>query len=100
MGMSTNVSGVRDLDGKFAKMIAAKLACEAAEVDYPEEVRKYFCTPGASVGEDEDYLRREMESVNIKVAVTKCGREGTDGWEVDLSKLPEGVKAIRFENSY
>jgi|GEM_PF-3342727 len=96
MGMSSHVSGVRDLDGRFAKMMVAKLACEAASVDYPAEVREYFKYPE----ESEDYLRREMESVDIDAAVTKGTDNATEHWTVDLSKLPEGVKAIRFENSY
>ena len=96
MGMSSHVIGVRDLDGAFAKMMAAKVACEAAGIPYPKELEEYFKYPG----EDEDYLRREMESIDITVAVTEYDRDATDGFEVDLSKLPEGVKSIRFENSY
>ncbi len=96
MGMSSSVIGVRDLDGQFKKMMAAKLACEAAEVGYPQEIQDYFNDPD----EDEDELRREMGEVNINEAVSEYGGDGTDTWEVDLSKLPDGVKAIRFENSY
>ena len=36
MGMSTHVSGVRDLDGLFAKMAAIKKACEDAGIRVTE----------------------------------------------------------------
>jgi len=96
MGMSNHVLGVRDLDGRFAKMMAAKLACDAASVGYPDEIYKYFKCPG----ECEDYLRQEMESVDITDAVSEYSKDEMDIFEVDLSKLPEGVKAVRFKNSY
>lgn len=96
MGMSSRVKGVRDLDGEFAKMMAVKVACDAVEIDYPEAVKAYFKYPGESA----DYLRCEMESVDISAAVTESQHDAIDRFEVDLSKLPKGVKAIRFENSY
>lgn len=97
MGMSTHVKGVRDLDGKFAIMMGAKLACEKAKVGYPQSLADYF---GVEVGESEDYLRREMETVDISGAIHNYGFDSGDGYEVKLCNLPEGVKAIRFENSW
>lgn len=96
MGMSSIVKGVRDLDGKFASMMKIKLACDEAEVDYPIEVREYFRFPDGP----EDYLRREMEEVSLCDCVEQYFRDGTHGFEVDLSKVPEEVKSIRFENNY
>jgi len=78
-------------------MMGAKLACELAGVGYPQELHHYF---GVGVEESEDHLRRKMEMVDISAAVHDYGREMVEGHEVDLSKLPEGVKAIRFENSW
>ena len=98
MSMSTHIVGVRDLDGQFALMMKAKLACEAAGIAYPKQLSDYFRFPA----ESEEYLRNEMESVDIAIAISRCdGVDGSDpGWEVDLLQLPEGVKAIRFFNSY
>ena len=96
MGMSSHITGVRNLDGKFAQMMKIKLACEEADVNYPQEVDDYFKYPD----ESEDYLRREMEEVDISAAVSKCNHDTTDAWDVDLSNLPDEVKFIRFENSY
>lgn len=98
MGMSTHVTGVRDLDGQFSKMIAVKLACESAGIDYPDDVENYF--NGEPENSEAD-LRLNMAEVDIKTAVTKDnGREMENSFVVDLSKLPEEVKAIRFTNSY
>ena len=96
MSMSTHVVGVRDLDGTFAKMMGVKKSCDSAGIGYPVEVTDYFKHPS----ESEEYLRNEMESVDIKCATKRCGGEMEDGWEVDLLKLPDGVVAIRFVNSY
>lgn len=96
MGMSSSVAGVRDLDGTFAKMAAVKKACDDAKVAYPQELKAYFKHPGESI----EYLRSEMESVDIAVAVIERSEGAVNFWEVNLAKLPEGVKAIRFSNSY
>lgn len=100
MGMSTHAVGVRDLDGQFAKMIDAKVACEDAGVGYPKEVETYFSVGDADPTMSEDDLRRFMAEVDIDRATSECGNDGSSGIEVDLSKLPDGVKAIRFLNSW
>lgn len=97
MSMSTHITGIRDLDGKFATMLAAKLTCERASVSYPQELRDYF---GGEVGESEEYLRRKMETVDISKTICKPNRTESEIYEVDLSKLPKDVKALRFENSW
>lgn len=96
MSMSTHISGVRDLDGQFQKMIDLKNACDAADVPYPKEVKDYLQYPG----ESEDYLRKELSSIDIETSIRKVDDEYADIWEVDLSKLSAEVKAIRFTNSY
>lgn len=96
MGISTHVVGMRDLGGQFARMIAAKEACEEAGVSYPKELVEYFETPG----ETPMYLQQKMQEVNIDVAVSEDSDDGTNSWVVDLSKLPKEVKSIKFSNSY
>ena len=97
MGVSTHIVGVRDLDGRFEDMLAIKRACDAAEVEYPAAVEDYFGEPECS----EDGLRSIMSEVDIEDAVTQVYlQDSTDTWEVDLSKLSDEIKAIRFNNSY
>ena len=98
MSMGSNVYGVRDLDGKFAKMAKVKKACEEAAVEYPKEVREFFGKHG--VHEPLEHLQKEMEQIDITSAVTRSSADSQDMFDVDLSKLPKDVKAIRFVNSY
>jgi hypothetical protein len=98
MGMSTHVSGVRDLDGRFKQMINVKLACEAANIEYPREVNEYFLDydPGCDV---ED-LERYMSEVAIENACTCDNYDATESYEVDITKLPEDITKVRFINSW
>ena len=98
MSMSTYVEGVRDLDGKFCQMIAIKNLCEDAHIGYPVELVEYFGEHDAT--EREEYLRKAMETIAISDAVTKSSRSGSNDYQVDLSKLSDEVKAIRFTNSW
>lgn len=93
MSMSTGVYGLRDLGHTFDKMMLIKNFCDAQGVSYPKEVVEYF---GEDVEEDEDYLRNELAHVDIKYAITEYGTDTEDGFEVDLSKLPEDVTKLRF----
>lgn len=98
MGMSTDIVGVRALDeGLFSKMIKLKHACEAANTEYPKELTEYF--DGYHL-ESEDFLRNEMEQIDIDNSIDEYSEEMTNVWEVDLSLLPEEVVAIRFRNCY
>jgi len=96
MSMSTSVVGVRDLDGKFAKMLAVKQACDEANVSYPLEVVDYF---EGEAHETPRYLVGKMEEVKIKVNQS-TDLSSTNTWTVVLADLPPDVKAVRFRNSY
>jgi len=52
-------------------------------------------------GEDEDTLREEFLTVDIKSALSEYDdRQSCQGYEVDVSKLPKEVKMIRFTNCW
>lgn len=89
--MSTSVVGFRPIDEKWKQMKAVWDACESAGVDPPEEVAKFFeyCEPDNAGVE-----------VSIRDAATKWHNSYASGYEVDITKLPEGVKIIRFFNSW
>jgi len=97
MGMSSGVVGLRDLDGQFAKMLKAKIACEEADIPYPKEVTEYFKNEPEC---DEDELRRKLAEIDIDEAVTEGSVNSTDSWTVTLAKLPKECIAVVFENSY
>lgn len=98
MSMSTSVRGIRDLDGKFSQMIKIKELCDGAQIGYPEELAAYFGEHDAA--EDSEYLREMMETIDIDDVAVRFSRDGSDHCEVELSKLPSEVKAIRFTNSW
>lgn len=91
MSMSTHVVGYRKPDAKFTVMRAAWLACEQAGIEIPEDISDYFD------GEKPDSAGMEIK---IEKAVTEFEDDYRHGFEVDVSKLPEGLTIIRFFNSY
>lgn len=94
MGMSTSVVGYRPAEEKFKKMKAAWDACEAAGIDVPKEVREYFG--------DED----PRDAPGQVIDITAAKRDWSDpdacaqGYEIDITKLPEGVRYIRVYNAW
>jgi hypothetical protein len=92
MGMSTHVIGFRPADEQWRKMKAVWDGCEAAGVEVPFEVDRFFQgeAPGDKPG---------ME-VDIKIALQQWD-DGNyrSGFELDVTKLPEGVRFIRFYNA-
>ena len=100
MSMSTSVEGVRDIseDSVFHRMIQVKVACDFAGISYPQEVYKYFIgdDPNRSVSN----LTECRSYVDIDSAVKDYCEDCRNIWEVELAKLPVGLKSIRFINSY
>lgn len=92
MGMSMHVVGFRPADDKWNKMKAAWDACEAAGLPIPEEVENYF--------EDEYPGDKPGMEVELGEAVQELNREGEEGYQVDVTKLPDGVRFIRFYCSW
>ncbi len=92
MGMSTNVIGFRPPDEKWKKMKAVWDACLAADTDIPEDVNTFFN------GDPPDERGVEVELTG------PCCAEWSDdyrqGYEIDVTKLPEGLAIIRFYNSW
>lgn len=92
MSMSTHVVGFRKADEQWNKMKAAWLACEAAGASIPDAVYEFF---GGEYPGDKPGCEVEIED-----AVSEWDDEDCHGYEVDLTKLPKGVKIIRFYNSW
>lgn len=92
MSMSTHVVGFRKADEQWKKMKTVFDACVAADATVPDEVCKFFDYeyPGDKPG---------ME-IDLKEACTEWGDEFRAGYEIDITKLPEGVRYIRMYNSH
>lgn len=92
MSMSMHVIGYQPADEQWKKMKAAWDACAAAGIDPPDEVIDFFDgeNPGDSPGKE----------VDINNGVTGWQAEGRDGYEVDITALPPGVRFVRFYCSW
>ena len=92
MGMSTHVVGFRTADEQWDKMKAVWVACDAAGAEIPDKVVKFF---------DDEYpgYKPGME-IDITSACKEWNSEMQDGYEIDITLLPEGVRYIRVYNSY
>lgn len=95
MSMSTHVIGLRDMDGEFSRMLAVKRVCEENNVSYPKEVQEYF---HGEEYEGEEYLR--FHFLRVDLSVTEWGDENSEGYELEVSRIPSGCKTIRFYNSW
>lgn len=98
----TDIYGLKYLDENFDKMFAIKVACDEAEMEYPKPLWEYF---GYSEEDkhhltDDDELISKVGYVNIDSAIIEEKSDYQHEWQIDLSKLPETVKFIRFENTY
>jgi hypothetical protein len=91
MGMSTHVVGFVKPDDDYAKKVAAWRACEAACVTPPNELIKLF---------DGNPPQDAGMNVDITQAVSSWNNDYASGYEVDITKLPSGVRIVRFYNSW
>jgi len=89
MGMSTHVVGIRPPDEDWRKMKAAYDACAAAGLEPPEAVSRFF-----------EWEEPDESGVVVEIPTRPFKAEMREGFEVDVDALPEGVKTIRFYNSY
>jgi hypothetical protein len=88
--MSTYIMLLRDRnDPEHQKKAAVLDACLEAGVDIPKAIEEYF-----DGSDDPD------TGLIIPFSAREYKGEYEEGLEVDISELPEGVKTIRFVNSY
>lgn len=89
MSMSICVTGVVPADDEYKKKVAAWKACKAAGVPTPSELDKFFNY------ETPDELGMEMD-----LRRGECSKEYrndySEGYVVDVTKLPQGVRYIRL----
>lgn len=93
MGRSLIVKGIVPADVKFKKMLAVWEACENAGVIIPDKVHEFF-------NNDEPDTKGVIIDLYENECVSEYKEEMSDGYEIDLSKLPSNIKTIRVYNSY
>lgn len=96
--MSTHIEAfIPDTDKDYQKHKKVLLACLEADISLPKETEEYF---GYSY--PEEWMLDDKLSVKLvkDTHYVRWGRDSSEGFEIDLAKLPKGVTKIRFYNSY
>lgn len=93
--MSTYITGfVSPENETYKKHSKVLLACADAGIEeMPKETAEYF---GSKY--PEKYLLEEK--LSIKIPKHEYGEDMTEGFEIIISEIPEGVHKIRFTNSW
>lgn len=84
--MSYRVLGLLEKDQDYQNKLAAYEACIKARVCVPEELENI-------------HEEGEVDLIEAGKAV-ESGGEGAHFFDVDIDKLPKGVKTVRFELSW
>lgn len=93
MGMSTHIILFRSKNDRiYQKFLKILLSCKDAGIEPPKEVDDYF----GGYGIDND----PEAPLTIKFKPKEWRNNDSEGCEIDLEELPEGVKTIRFYNSW
>jgi hypothetical protein len=87
--MSTNVTGFKPPDKKWKDMKAIWEACEDIDIEIPKEVLEFF-----------NHTEPDEKGVEIEIQSEEWGDECSNGIEIEVSKIPNDVKIIRFYNSW
>jgi len=93
MSMSTHVVGFRPPDVEWQKMKNLFDACMEANIGIPPDVERFFNQ------EEPDDNGVEVELEETDACCEWCD-ESRIGFEIDITKLPQGLKIVRFYNSY
>jgi hypothetical protein len=80
---------------EYQKKAAVWQSCRDAGIDPPPEVTDFFDKTGVNCGPDPDGM-----TVPIDEAVEDWKGDMESGIQVDVTKLPKGVRYIRFVNSW
>jgi len=92
MGMSSHVIGFRDPDEKWKQMKDIYDSCKQANVEPPDEVNKFF---------NWEPPEKEGIKVNIdEICESYSPYDVTEGFKIEISKLPKNITHICFWNSW
>jgi len=95
MGMSTYVTGfVSPENENYKKHAKVLIACiEAGISELPKETAEYFGSKYC-----EKYLLEEK--LIVEIPKHEYCNESSEGYEIIVSEIPDGVHKIRFANSW
>jgi len=94
MGRTTHIQAYISPDcPKYKKHASVLKACVEAEVSLPKETAEYF-------GYEEANLCFLDEKLELKIPKHEWSDEYSQGYEIFIKDLPEGVYKIRFSESW
>ena len=93
MGCSLNVTFLRDKnDQTYKKMLSVFKSCIDAEIEIPEQVDLFFGGDG---------IDNEIEyPLEVQFNPREWRDDYSEGFEIDVDEIPNGVKTIRVKISY
>lgn len=96
MSMSTHVVGIKPPDEDWKKHKAVWDACTKAGVDIPDATLDFF----DGEAPDNAGVIVEFDRPGMTTFVSEWSDDSASGFEVDIEKLPKGIKVLRFYNSW
>lgn len=96
MSMSTHVKGFKPPDDRWRAMKAIWDGCQAADVEVPDEVERYF-EDGEPDGDGVEVSQSVLEAAG---AVREWSDKYRQGFEIVRDKLPKDVTVVRVYNSW
>lgn len=100
MGMSTHIKAfIPDTDPEYQKHKKVLDVCREQDVYLPKQTAQYFGSEVPYGGMQEEKLEAELIE-NVHYTNYSDLKEGNQGFEVDLTKLPHGVTKLRFYNNW
>lgn len=94
MSMSMHVLAVKPADEEYQRKASAYRACEAARVLIPQELVDFFG------GEEPDSTGTTMSIDRLHEICAPWKEDSSQGFQVDITKLPPGTRFVRFYCSW
>jgi len=91
MGMNTFVEGFRPPDEEWKRMATIYNLCLKSKISVPEKVLAFF---------NDAPPHENGVLIDIGDCVEYFTEDVVQSWTVNITKLPEGIKHIKFTNSY
>lgn len=89
MGRTVSVVGLREKDEKYNEYKRIWELCKKNDIAIPEKVGEYF-----------DWCNDLEASLHVKIKCDVGHYPGKVHYDVDINDLPEGIKKIRFVESW
>ncbi len=98
MSMSMHCLAVKPADETYRLKAEAYRACEAAGISIPYDLERFFNHEKPDPTGTTQQIGGYVE--NLHPSCVKYKGDSCEGFEVDVTRLPEGVRFVRFYCSW